>query len=296
MGTLGASEGRRFPLHLAGGLVLLALSLSLTRVQGQEIRGHLLEAESGQPIPWATMALLDTAFTAVAHAVSGQNGAFSVQAPGPGAYYLLGEALGYEPKVDGILELGPGGSVSVAFYLKPKPIELDALKVAIVRVRTYQHLSDVGYYERAKMGFGSYVSPETIERRNPSTTFDLLRGVPGLYFEEGGREGTRVFLIRGGYRCNPAVYVDGSRVFNDPHTERGGPPEDLTSGGADTASIRVVSRDHAGIVLDYMVNIQDISAVEVHTRATSVPLLYGGTQETCGVLLIWTHLTEGREP
>ena len=107
--------------------------------------------------------------------------------------------------------------------MKPKPLEMDSLIVALKRVRTYGYLSEVGYYEREKMGFGTFT--------------DLLAE-------------------------------------------------------ANQSAIRV-QRDDQGIVLEGIVNIEDISAVEVHTRATSMPLQYGGTQETCGLLMIWTLFFTG---
>ena len=272
------------------GLVT-AVAVHPAAMAGQEVTGLLLESETRAPIAWATISLLDTTFNAVTQTLSSQTGAFLLESPEAGSFYVLAEALGYEPKVDGILELKEGGSASIEFYLKPKPLEMDSLIVALKRVRTYGYLTEVGYYERQKMGFGTFVSPDEIQRRRPFTTFDLLRSVPDLRIEEGGRAGTRVYLMRGGSRCNPAVLLDGSRAFNDTHTERGGPLADLPPFGA-PSSIRT-QRDDQGIVLESIVDIEDISAVEVHTRATSMPLQYGGTQESCGLLMIWTHFRTG---
>ncbi len=272
------------------GLSILA-AFQPASLAGQEVRGRLLESETRQPIVWATIALLDTTFNAVTHTLSSPNGAFVLEAPQPGSFYVLAEALGYEPKADGVLDLGEGGSISIEFFLKPKPLEGDSLIIAMKRVRTYRYLTEVGYYKREKMGFGTFISPEQIQRRGPFTTFGLLRDVPDLFVEEGGRDGTRVYLMRGGSRCNPAVLVDGSRVFNDTHTERGGPLADPQPVGR-PSGFRP-PREDRGIVLERMVDIEDVSAVEVHTRATSMPLEYGGTQETCGLLMIWTHIVAG---
>jgi hypothetical protein len=258
---------------------------------GQEVRGRLLESETRQPIAWASLTLLDTTLSAVTHTLSSVTGAFVLEAPEAGSFYVLAEALGYEPKADGILEVGEGGSVSIDFYLKPKPLEMDSLIVALKRVRAYRYLSEVGYYEREKMGFGTFISPDQIKRRKPFTTFDLLRDVPDLYIDQGGRGGTRVYLMRGGSRCNPVVLLDGARAFNDTHTERGGPLSDIVPAG--TPSAIKPERNDEGIVLESIVDIEDISAIEVHTRATSMPLQYGGTQETCGLLMIWTHFFTG---
>lgn len=290
--------------------LLILKPLPSPGISAQQVRGHLLESGTSQPIPLGLVALLDTAFSPVTQSLANENGAFLLEAPEPGAYYVLAEALAYSPTVDGILDLGPGGSISVEIYLTPKPIELDSLKVALTRVRWFQNLSEVGYYDRMKMGFGSFITPEQIERRNPASVYELLRLVPDLHFGAQTLAGTRVFLVRGGSPCTPRVYVDGGLVMNDVLTESMGPqvlnpppttPENVGPQQPDPSAIDLQSRlrsptRYPGVVLDALVNPQDISAIEVHTRATSIPLVYGGTQDTCGVILIWTHLATEKEP
>ena len=67
--------------------------------------------------------------------------------------------------------------------------------------------------------------------------------------------------------CEPSLYVDGFPV-SQPRLQHDG------------RSI--------GVIIDSVVRIADVVAVEVHTRATSTPLMYGGTGAACGVVLIWT--------
>jgi hypothetical protein len=177
--------------------------------------------------------------------------------------------------LDGILELGAVGSIAVEFLLRPKPIVLDSLVVALTRHRVHRQLQTSGYYDRLQRGFGTFITPEDIEKRNPREVSDLFRGVPDLIVRREGILGTRLVLnrpqLQGGNLCDPRVFVDGMQMFNDPHTEGMAP----------------------GIRLEDLVNISDIAAVEVHTRATSIPLIYGGTQQGCGVIMIWTKAYSG---
>jgi len=224
MGSVDYSGRTRFlrpsrPVLLLGFFFLL-LPAGLT---GQEVRGHLLESGTRQPITLGAVTLLDTAFSAVVQTLTNEDGAFLLQAPAPGAYYVLAEALGYAPNVDGILELGSGGSITVEVYLRPNPIEMDSLTVALTRLLQFHNLSEVGYYDRKKMGFGSFISPEEIKRQNPVSAYHLLRQVPDLHLGAQTAAGTRVYLVRGGRPCTPRVYVDGSMVMNDVLTERLGP-------------------------------------------------------------------------
>jgi hypothetical protein len=259
-------------------LLSLFLLSSPLPASGQRIEGRVLEAETHQPIPWAALTLLDITFTAVMGATADEAGRFAFEAPAPGAYYLLVEALGYQPGLDGILELGEGGSISVDFYLRPRPLELDSLRVAVARLRVNRGLSDSGFYDRMKMGGGTFITPEEIERRNPREVTEVFRAVPDLVVRREGVAGTRIMLprpmahgSRGGLWCNPRVYIDGVQVVNNPLTEARA----------------------AGFLLEEEISVSDIGAVEVHTRSTTIPLVYGGTQEGCGVIMIWTRFHTG---
>jgi hypothetical protein len=210
--------------------------------------------------------LLDTTFTAVSGTASNATGAFTLQAPGPGLYYVLTESLGYSPSIDGVLELGEGAAITVEIYLKPKPIVLDSIKVAVERAQIFQHLEAAGFNERMVTGFGHFITPEEIQARNPRFMADLFRNVPGIRLIGGGSlSGTAIEFTNASIRgatCSPQVYVDGVLVNVDP--------------------------DFGGS-LEGVVDISQIAAVEVYTRASNVPLQWGGTNMGCGILLIWTR-------
>jgi hypothetical protein len=67
--------------------------------------------------------------------------------------------------------------------------------------------------------------------------------------------------------CQPRVYLDGVLIsqpspFNDSQL--------------------------SGAYPDQVADVCDIAGMEIHTRFTGIPLAYGGTQGSCGVILIWT--------
>ncbi len=233
--------------------------------QSQTIRGRVMESQSIQPVEFAGVMLLDTTFTAVAGTATNAIGAFTLEVPGPGAYYVLTESLGYSSSIDGILELGEGGSVTVEIYLKPKPIVLDSIKVAVARAQIFQHLDGAGFNQRMATGIGHFISPEEIERRDPRYMVDLFRSAPGVrLIGGGGFSGTGLEFVNGspgGATCSPQIYVDGIRVNAD--TAWGG--------------------------LEGVVDISQIAAVELYTRASNVPLQWVGTGSACGVALLWTR-------
>jgi hypothetical protein len=229
----------------------------------QVVTGRLLESGTGTPVTSGMVMLLDTTFTVRTSAISNQTGAFQLDAPSPGSYYVLTEALGYQPIIDGILDLGPGGSINIELFVSPRPLQLDSMIVAVERVMIFQHLEKNGFNERRGSGFGHFITPEEIQERNPSYFGELFRNTPGISLVGGGSlSGTQIQFrnasIRGGV-CSPPIYVDGAQV----NTEFGG--------------------------LEEVVDIHQIAAIEVYTRASDVPLEWGGTLAGCGIVLIWTR-------
>jgi hypothetical protein len=97
--------------------------------------------------------------------------------------------------------------MTVDVYLHPKPIALDTLDVEADRQRIIPHLEKQGFYERQDEGWGDFITPEEIERRNPRFFSDLFRTV-------GQWTGTGLDL---GPRCGHGsgrVLIDGIGVTN----------------------------------------------------------------------------------
>lgn len=247
---------------VAGGILGLAVLLGPSGAEAQQLQGVVLESGSQARVQGASITLLDTTFTAIVTTSTNSSGAFRIQAPGPGSYFVLTEALGYRPVMDGILDFEEGGSMTVEIYLEPKPIELDSLKIAVERVETYQLLERAGFNDRVASGFGAFITPEEIRKRNPRFFFELFRNTPGVRVTGSALNSTTIELTHGSVRgatCTPPVYVDGI-------------PVSLEFGGLEAA-----------------VSVDQIAGVEVYTRASSVPLEWGGTNAGCGIVLIWTR-------
>ena len=77
----------------------------------------------------ATVALLDSATVALDRTYSDESGAFVLKAGEAGSYFVLCERIGYKRTLDGILELGAGGDITVEFHLLAQPVALDTVSV-----------------------------------------------------------------------------------------------------------------------------------------------------------------------
>ena len=242
-------------------LVLLAVLGAPIPLHAQVVQGRLLESGTRRPVVSAMISLVDSSGVVVQEAMSGMDGSFRIQAPEPGAYFILAEGLGYAPFLDGV-ELGEGGFLPVELFLEPQPIMLDSIVATISRVQTIQYLKTIGYYQRMQSGFGHFITPEEIADRPFFDIGDRLRTVPRVSTSTGFL-GTEV-RMRGsvGY-CVPRIMVDGLEV---------------SVGGS--------------AVIDQTVASEDIAAMEIYAGVAQLPFEYSSIN-TCGVILIWTKGSHG---
>lgn len=248
--------------ELLSALLLVAAGWGPCPLSGQVVTGRILDGQSREPIMLAELALVDSLGTVYDQTVSNHDGAFQLVADRPGEYYVLARALGYRTTLDGLLVLGEGGHIPIAFYVRRQPIELEGVTVTAGRRRTEARLASQGFYRREAEGFGHFLTPEELETAAILNMWELLRRFPGVYARSTPM-GPGLFFRGGtgtGY-CTPQVYVDGFRA----------------EGATDAPGARI----------DEIVDVQDVVGVEVYTRISSVPLQYS-VLNTCGVILIWT--------
>lgn len=236
--------------------VVLAPSL----LSAQAVTGRILDGQSLDPVILAELALVDSLGTVHDETVSNHEGAFQLVAGEPGDYYVLARALGYRTTLDGVLVLGEGGHIPIAFYIRPQPIEMEGITATAERLQA--NLRNQGFYRREAEGFGHFITPDELERTAVPDMFELLQRMPGVYARSTAA-GPALFFRGGsgnGY-CTPQVYLDGFRA-----------------GAAGSAE---------GARVDELVDVQEVAGVEVYTRISSTPLQYSVLNQ-CGVIVIWT--------
>jgi hypothetical protein len=262
----------------------------LQPLAAQTVNGKALESGTRRPLVLARITLLDTAMVVVDQTYSNESGGFTLRAKVPGSYYISADRVGYSTRIDGILDLGSGGSISIEFYLRPKPIALGEISVDARRKMAGEYLGTVGYTERQLGGQGWFLTPDQIVKSGATEMARLLRSAPGARVFEQGAGTTIAFRGFGtpkqgdcatmesscpnqvnfgvrqwdpmGY-CTPRVLVDGSEM-------RAGLPE------------------LPGASIDATVSVGDVLAVEVHNGPATLPLAYAGSSVSCTTILIWT--------
>ena len=279
MGSIVRTSG----LLLPAALLLPALAAP-AKLDAQLLEGRVLDGQSRQPLAEARLTLLHPDGSSLGSpAMTGADGRFRIRVPGPGSYFLRAERLSYRPVVDGVLEFTAAhGRLSVDVFLLPKPLEVEGVRVEVARARIRRHLRAVGFYERAASGFGHFIGPEEVERRSAQSVSDLIRRVPGVRSLRGivlfTRREDRDLTDENGtplHACEPNVWLNGVKMT------RALPPP-----GSGPYQIR---RADYGQGLDEYMNVRDVTAVEVYTRASSTPLQWGGLNGSCGTIVLWTE-------
>ena len=244
-------------------LLLLIFSAPHYPAQAQTVFGRLLDGHSQKPVVLAVVTLIDSAKVLIDRTYTDDQGRFELTSPRPGSFFVAAARDGYQPKVDGVLELQSGGTIRVSFYLLPIAFRLDSLLATANPTATVRYLRAQGFYERKELGFGHFITPEMLERRHIINTGELLRGIPGVHTSADERGTVVLFRNRdvGPPYCTPRVYVDGGAV---------------SSAGA-----------NQNIVIEDFVDVDDLEAVEVYTSVSSAPGHFGSLT-TCGVILFWT--------
>lgn len=235
----------------------------------QTIRGVLVAHETGTILPFGMVELLNQDLRAVVATQADVMGRFDLVAPGPGRYALRGSHLTAQPLITEAVELAEGQVVELVLSLALQPIELDPLMVTVRP--EYRPLVRNGFYDRARSGLGTFVTPEQIERVNPLRTTDLLRRIPGVRLEPHPQWGARWI-----------VTMTRSGMF----------PGQISAGGGGRRCLPRVIVDDVEMV-DFDVDdlaTQNVFALEVYRSPVQVPPQYGGPGYACGVIVVWTGM------
>jgi hypothetical protein len=254
-----ARSRRASALGLARSFLLAAsVCLLLHRpVAAQTLSGRVVEAVTETAIPGATLRLLDPAGNSVSSTIAGSTGGFVLSAPAGVDYTVTVEHIGYTPFTHGPVQLDGEGVAEMVLRLTIEVIPLNPLNVEVeARVRK---LERVGFYDRKRLGLGSFIEYDQIGVQ-ARTAADVLRRVAGLRLVAQGYF-TDV-QTRGAGTCRPGIYIDGAFVS--------GPRRSVTSFNLEDLPAT------------------DIEAIEVYPGAASVPPQYNGGNSMCGLILFWT--------
>lgn len=237
--------------------VALAVCLRTTSAAAQRsavptytVAGSIVDG-SHDAVPDASIEVLDGE-TIVRRLRSDSAGKFLATGLTVRAVAVRVRRFGYQPKTVDVAISDGERRASVLITLEATATRLGTTNVTADE-SPGQRLRE--FYERmASNKIGTYLDPESIDRRRASYVSEILRSVPGITLRPSATGGNAV-TIRG---CSPLVWVDGGRV---PRGE-----------------------------LDDVVQAADVAAIEIYRSTSGVPAQYFDRTATCGTILVWTKL------
>lgn len=239
----------------------LVVALGLTALGGEVLLPRLLIAQI-RPRSVIDGMVSDTNLVALGEATvsvlgsslrvtTGANGRFRVVAVPAGQYVLMIHRVGYVPVSAG-LRVGDADTLRLSFTMRRVATALDTVIVSARRLVT--RMSE--FEERRKLGFGTFITAEDIERRNPVSIGDVLRGIPSIAISGSGYDRQFATSTRSS-KCQLQVVVDDVLLPT---------PTDLTA----------------------LVVPSEVMGIEVYPGPATAPMQYKSAGSGCGVILIWT--------
>jgi hypothetical protein len=212
--------------------------------------GRIVDAASRAPLDGVSVRIPELDATALTN----ERGYFSFGERPWGVYTLRLERLGYSAREISVHVTG-NLSQNVEVELPQQPVEVEGVTVTVAPRRLRQDLE--GLIRRMNLGFGAFLTRETLERRPEVRLSEHLREMPGVAVF---RDGIRAYLEVRGKNCTPDVYLDGQMFPVDPEVG----------------------------INEYFT--QDLEAIELY-KGTEVPpeFIRPGFQYPCAVVLVWTR-------
>lgn len=213
--------------------------------------GRVVDAESRKPVVGAAVELEEEGL----RTVTNTHGYFSFGQQPWGAYRLKVSNLGYADLEVPVRVAGDFTQVA-EIKLAQSAVELEGITVTVQPSFVYRDME--GLIRRMGVGFGTFLTRETMERRPNARVTDLLREVPGV---QVNTRGFQTSLEVRGEVCMPNVFVDGI------------PRKWIPEEG-----------------LDFFYS-SDIEAVEVYKGWAEVPgeFVMPGQIRPCMAIAIWTR-------
>lgn len=258
--------GRR----LVVGLAVLVLLTPLPAEAQVLLRGRIVDAADGAPIPLAPVDLLGNEGDSLGTTRADSSGAFRFQRETGGRFLLRGRMLGYESRLEGPLVLEGADTVAVDLRMGIAPLELPGLEVTASRRPWYEHLVPQGlwtFYGRMEqnrsLGVGRFLTRSELRPWGATPVALVVASVPGMSATRGPQGRGYQLTGRGG--CPPLVFLDGMEVRM------------------------------AGTTLDDLVRVDMLEGVEVYRGPSELPAeLYGTNfRGACGAVALWTRRGPG---
>ena len=160
---------RRQIVFQTGILILGFILLLSANLFGGDIRGRIVDIETGKTLPGVNVQLLGT----VRGSSTDGNGVFIIPNIPPGNYSLRASMISYKTQVKDNVIVSLERDAEVDFQLKETPIEFDP--IVVLGGKNKQRM------DRVPVSL-SVVTSSEIRTRNATNLIDALESAPGIHF------------------------------------------------------------------------------------------------------------------
>jgi len=232
------------------------------------IRGRVASTSAGRPLGGAEVTILELSRSTR----TSDDGSFAFTSVPPGRYQIIARSVGYSPEQRSVL-VDQSGVAALTLSLSPVAPELAGVSVEARRVlpgnqREFER-------RRAAGTGGTFLTREMLAAREESRLSDVLRthasGVRFVALARGGKaaagqRSSATIDSRRPRECYMQIILDGVRVFTPSQASSTNPPPDIDQ---------------------YAPN--GLESIEVYAGSADTPVEYGGTEATCGTIVLWTR-------
>jgi hypothetical protein len=243
------------------------------------IRGIVVDAESGRPVPEAFVELVDGVHR-IASATTDTAGLFTLRAPRIRDAVLNVSRIGYA-SLRRPIRTNSMDESTLSIELTPEPVPLPTIGVTTESGVLDARLD--GYLRRRKLGAGHFFSEQQLKNVRGAPLSDLLRIVPGI----------EVTTRRTPF--GPLIFTNSNQIQNQvsPFRRRAVPNSQMQIGPCPMQLYidgRHFSTQDLGVDV---IKPEDLVAVEVFRSVAEVPAEFGGLHVRCGVISVWTRRVPG---
>ena len=199
--------------------------------------------------------------------------------------------LGYEPYYGKLTMADTAMSAQITLHRLSRRLFTVKITDSSRTVPSFLH----GFYERMLarqrgVGTGVYLTPEEIEKRSASMPTALLQGLNGVSLSHTATG--KIVAMNSGNSCQMAVLIDGHRVCPENGCNATPPaPADPGAGAprrGRTVTVAPQPKDETYVLVDNLVSVTEVAAVEVYPRGATVPMSLPSVDTSCGLVAFWT--------
>lgn len=231
------------------------------------LEGRVVDDATNLPIAGARVEIFDFTWQKLGQRSTDAQGGFNYPLRRPGSYHIRVGRTGYA-RTTPRLVTGAHSYINVEVRLKSDAVLMAPLTVVARSSSLTSPVLD-NFHARMRLGMGTYITREDLQRMRPNAVSDVVTRVPGLFLASHGAMGRQIYSGRSAGTspgCPAQIWVDG--FLMNPRSRSGS--------------------EVTGMTLDEAVRPQDVEGIEIYHGLSTVPAEFMSPDSRCAVIAVWT--------